>query len=539
MDGIFGLKRLRRATLPAWALPAALALIGAAWGVLLTRLSLWEGLLLTALAFVLVGSLWEPLVGVGAALFLGPLQAWLRMELPEIPALIGQVVFVLTAAIWIGRGLLRRDVHIPLPPLLLPLLGFMAVALLSLWQPADVWMGLLEWGKWGQILVMFLLVYDRLRGAQGRRRALLVIALLAGVAVFQALIGLWQFGLADDLPEHFAIDAQFYRAYGTFEQPNPYAGFLGLAGALLAGLSAAALWEWMARIANYELRITNYELRIMNHELRIMNHESRIMNHESRIADYRLLITDPQSPITNYRFGLLLFAFVAVAAGLLASWSRGGWMGFAAALFVIAALLPRRSGWGLVLAVVIVVGGLGLYAAGWLPASIASRLTGFLEYTRFADVRGVGINDANYAVIERMAHWQAALSMWRERFWLGVGFGCYEAAYPVHRLINWPYALGHAHNYYLNLLAETGIVGLTVYMVLLGSIFVSLWRVSRRASGWTRGLALGLAGAWTHFSVHNFVDNVLVNNVHLHLGVLLALSAWVVGLGGADESVDS
>lgn len=517
MDGIFRLGRLRRDEIPAWALPAALALIGVVWGVLLTRLSLWEGLLLTALAFILVGSLWEPLVGVGAVLFLGPLQAWLRMELPEVPALIGQIVFVLTAAIWIGRGLLRRDVHIPLPPLLLPLLGFMAVALLSLWQPADVWAGLLEWGKWGQIVVMFLLVYDRLRGAKGKQRVLLAVALLASVAVFQALIGLWQFGLSEDLPEHFAIDARFYRAYGTFEQPNPYAGFLGLVGALLAGLVLAGAWEWLTRIANHELRITSYISRITHHTSRLTHHVLRF---------------------TYYKSGLLLFALVAVVAGLLASWSRGGWMAFAAAMFVIAVLLPRRSGWGLVLAVVIVIGGLGLYAAGWLPASIASRLTGFLEYTRFEDVRGVGINDANYAVIERMAHWQAALSMWREQFWLGVGFGCYEAAYPAHRLSNWPYALGHAHNYYLNLLAETGVMGLGAYLVLLGSIFVSLWRASRRTEGWTRGLALGLAGAWMHFTAHNFVDNILVNNVHLHLGVLLALSAWVIGRGGADEGVD-
>mgnify|MGYP000248982758 CR=1 FL=1 len=483
----------------AWAIPATLALLGAAWGVLLTRLSLWDGLLLTALAFILVASLWEPLVGVGAALFLGPLQAWLRMELPEIPALIGQIVFVLTAAIWIGRGLLRRDLHIPLPPLLLPLLGFMGVALLSLWQPADVWAGLLEWGKWGQILVMFLLVYDRLRGVNGWRRVLLALALLAGVAVFQALVGLWQFGLSDDLPEHFAIDARFYRAYGTFEQPNPYAGFLGLVGALLAGLVAVALWDWMA------------------------NGEWRLTYHASRITHYFL-------HFAHYKFGLLLFALVAVVAGLLASWSRGAWMGFGAALLAIGAALPRRGMWGVVLVAVIVGGGLGLYAAGWLHPSIAARLTGFLEYTRFEDVRGVGINDANYAVIERMAHWQAALSMWRERFWLGVGFGCYEAAYPAHRLINWPYALGHAHNYYLNLLAETGILGLGVYLVLLGSILVSLWRASRWTSGWKRGLALGLVGAWTHFAVHNFVDNILVNNTHLHLGVLLALSAWVVGM---------
>ena len=501
MDGIFGLGRLRRDALPVWALPAALVLAGMVWGVLLSRLSLVNCLLLTTLAFTFVASMWEPLVGVGMALFLGPLWAWLRMELPQVPAVIGQTVFLITAGIWIVRGLLRRDVHIPLPPLLLPLLGFMGAVLPSLWRPADLWVGFLEWGKWGQIVLMFLLVYDRLRGKEGRRRVPLVVALLAVGAVFQALIGLWQFGLADDLPEHFAIDAQFYRAYGTFQQPNPYAGFLGLIGGLLAGLVAVVVWEW---VTNGKWRITNR-----------------------------------QSPVINYRFGLLLFAFAAVAAGLLASWSRGGWMGFAAALFVIAVSLPRRSVWGLALAVVIVAGGLGLYAAGWLHPSIASRLTGFLEYARFEDVRGVGINDANYAVIERMAHWQAALSMWREHFWLGVGFGCYEAAYPAHRLINWPYALGHAHNYYLNLLAEVGVLGLGAYLVLLGSIFVGLWRTSRRTTGLARGLALGLLGGWTHFTVHNLVDNILVNNVHLHLGVLCALSAWVIGREGVNEGADS
>jgi len=505
VDGISGLKRLGRDGFAAWRIPTTLALIGVVWGLLLARLSLLNGLLLTALAFVLVSSLWEPLVGVGAALFLGPLWAWLRMELPQVPALIGQSVFLLTVGIWIVRGLLRRELHIPLPPLLLPLLGFMSMVLLSLWQPADVWIGTLEWGKWGQILVMFLLVYDRLRGTDGRKRVILVLALLLGVAVFQVLVGLWQFGISEDVPEHFAIDARFYRAYGTFEQPNPYAGFLGLIGALPAGLLAGIVWDWMA---NYGLRITNHGLRITNHELRITG-----------------------------SFGLLLFTLVAIVAGLLASWSRGGWMGFAAALLAIVIALPRRSLWGIVLVAVVVVGGLGLYTTGLLPESIASRLTGFLEYTRFEDVRGAGINDANYAVIERMAHWQSALSMWRAHFWLGVGFGCYEPAYPAYRLTNWPLALGHAHNYYLNLLAETGILGLLAYLVWFGSVMIALWRASRRLTGWPRGLALGLIGAWTHLAVHSLVDNLLVNNVHLHVGVLLALSAWVVRSNVPGESL--
>ena len=69
-------------------------------------------------------------------------------------------------------------------------------------------------------------------------------------------------------------------------------------------------------------------------------------------------------------------------------------------------------------------------------------------------MRGVDINDANFAVIERLAHWQTALGMAREELWLGVSFGNYEAVYSICALVNWPLALGHAHNYYLNLLAK-------------------------------------------------------------------------------------
>jgi O-antigen ligase len=374
---------------------------------------------------------------------------------------------------------------------------------------------------WGQILLMFLVVYDRFRGANGGKRVAAIVAMLAVVVAFQAGVGLWQSALRGTGPEHFAIDARFYRAYGTFEQPNPYAGFLGLVGAIVVGIVIAAGWEWgldWLHVAGCRLQVTGCGLR---------SARSRITYHVSRFSAQPLRGT---FHVPLY-FWLAAPVAVLVSGALAASWSRGGWMGFGAAMLVIVALLPRRGWWGVLLVAVLVVGGMGLYFTGLMPASIADRLTGFLSYTRFEDVRGVGITDVNYAVVERMAHWQAALSMWRARFWLGVGFGGYEAAYPDYRLINWPIALGHAHNYYLNLLAETGVVGLAAYLVLLGSVFGGLFRALRRTSGWEQGLVVGLIGAWTHFLVHNLVDNILVNNVHLHLGVILALSAWVVERG--------
>ena len=208
---------------------------------------------------------------------------------------------------------------------------------------------------------------------------------------------------------------------------------------------------------------------------------------------------------------------------LLASWSRGGWLGAAAAAIAILYFLPLRRWQGAVGVLVIVVLAGGMLNSGLLPSSVADRLTGFADYVQFQDVRGVDITPASYAVLERMAHWQAAFEMATHQPWLGVGFGNYEAAYSDYSLLNWPYPLGHAHNYYLNLLAETGVLGLLAYLAFWGSVMLSTIRIIGRSRGFERGIALGLMGVWVHLAVHHLVDKLYVNNIYLHLGALLGL----------------
>jgi putative inorganic carbon (HCO3(-)) transporter len=466
-------------------------------GLLLVRLTVLDGVLFVVLAIIGMATVIEPLVGVAAALFLGPLRAYLSAEVPQIPAQIGQVFVALAIAAWLAQGLAGREIRIPNPlsrhrehrgsPLQLALVAFLGAALLSLWDAVGserVGSPLLVYGvpeliKWVQILLLFLFVSQHL--TPQRLPWLLGALLLTGL--FQASVGVWQFVLRGEGPEHFAIVAdRFYRAYGTFEQPNPYAGYIGMTLALVVG----ALWG---------------------------------------------ILTDKG---TRGKRGLLVFlspcllVALAMLAALGMSWSRGAWLGFGATVLAMAIALPRKAHWGLLLVAVLLVAVLGLYTTGLLPASVEARLIGFADYVRFEDVRGVGINDANYAVIERLAHWQAALAMFRHNLWTGVGLGCYEPAYRDFALINWPIALGHAHNYYLNVAAETGLIGLVAYLLLWAAVFWQTWRATRRAQGFLRGLAIGLLGAWTHLSVHHFLDNLYVNNVHLHIGVLLGLLAFII-----------
>src|SRR5579864_2361854 len=76
-----------------------------------------------------------------------------------------------------------------------------------------------------------------------------------------------------------------------------------------------------------------------------------------------------------------------------------------------------------------------------------------------------------------------------DHFWLGVGPGNYEANYDKYFLPGWPFALGHAHNFYINTFAEMGIVGLIAFVAFTVTIFVRISHAIRQA-----GLGAGAAG---------------------------------------------
>lgn len=474
---------------------AALIAIVGFYGLALVQFSLVDACLLVFFTVVGIGTLFEPLVGLWVTLLLGILWAWLRAEVASIPALIAIPVLIFTCAAWLMRGAARRQISLPTPRLLFPVLVFAGAAAFSLWDGVELWrFALPELAKWLQILVLFWLVVDCV---DVRFLPWLVGGMML-IGLGQATLGLWQFGLRGSGPEHFAIlNGRFYRAYGTFEQPNPYAGYLGLVFPLGAGLTL----NWALGGLASGRRGSGVE-----------SITSKAVG--SGRKNWTVIIA-------------VLLVTGVTGAALIASWSRGGWLGLTAAIFIMVAALPRRVWLGLGLMTLVLVVALGLYAVGRIPASVSARLIDFARDVRFEDVRGVGINDANYAVIERLAHWQAAVEMWRANFWTGVGFGDYEPAYPDYRLLNWPFPLGHAHNYYLNVAAETGLIGLAAYLFLWGAVFWQTWRVTRSTPlrSWRRGFAIGLLGAWSHLSVHHLFDNLFVNNVHLHIGVMLGLLA--------------
>ncbi len=445
----------------------------------------------------------EPLVGLGLMLLLAPAEPLLSAA-GLLPFSIGQATFALFAGAWLLRGLARRELRWPALPITIPfaLYLFTAALSLSVSHPASPKDGATELLKW---IEMYLVAGMVAMSWRGKLKWVIAAIFLAGVA--QAGIGLWQFQFRGHGPEAFKILGDHYRAYGTFEQPNPFAGFMGIVWPLAASVSVYFLLSLIRpqpsrtsdRLsADKPPRQNTVELQIVGRGL------IRSINSTALIALVSTLIT------------------LASLAALFVSFSRGAWLGAAAAGVVMLVFWPRRRWIGLALASGGLVAVFALYQFGLLPASISSRFADVGDFLQVYDVRGVHVNDSNFAIVERLAHWQAAVNMANANPVFGVGFGNYEAAYDDYRLIKWQYALGHAHMIYLNVLAETGALGLAAYLILWGAIVLITIRAID-LSGLNRALAIGLLGAWTHLATHQLLDNLYVGNIPLLIGALLGV----------------
>lgn len=459
-------------------------------GLALARLPLVAGVALVGGTAVFLLTLIHPFFGLGLVLLLGPFGA-LERVLFGLGVDSGQLLLLLTLAAWLARSLVRRRIWLSPTFLNAPLFLFLLVMALTLLDAPALADGLKEVLKWIQAGLLLLLVVDLGREMEenGRSPLWLMSGLLLLPGLLQAGIGIWQFGLRGTGPDHFLVLGRFYRASGSFEQPNPYGGFINLslllAAGILLGLVAVAARRWREKRPGFSLR------------------QRRVWGPIALMGGLT---------------GLLALALVF-------SWSRGAWLGFAAGTAVLLLFWPqqRRWGWALLLAAALLFW--FSLQLGLIPAGIADRLVGFSQDLQLGDARGVDITDTNYAVLERLAHWQAALDMARNDLWLGVGFGNYAAVYADYALINWPDALGHAHNYYLNLLAEVGFLGLLAYLILWGLIFWQTGQLLRQFNGAERGIALGLLAVWASLTVHHLVDKLYVNNLYLHLGVMWGLLA--------------
>lgn len=355
-------------------------------------------------------------------------------------------------------------------------LAVICVSLLIATSPASA---LKEIVKWTEALAVVALT---LWLARSPRRIHLTAWALITAGLVEALIGYGQWALANgDLgPGGASI-----RVFGTFAQPNPYAGYLNFALPLALALTFFALdarERWVAAGAT-----------------------------------------------------VLLLGAQALAN------SRGGLLGLVAAIVVIAAVGWRRER----LVAIVAVAGTALGLIAWFAHLIPTHIeTALVRQVRVGSISDIcQPNSANFSTVERLVHWIAGLRMFAANPVLGVGAGNYNAAYPRYTpsLACWPEGLGQAHNYYINVAAETGILGLLAFLALVAAVLWLGWcashphagaaRLAASSAPWavpSRALAIGLFAVIAGLCVHNITDDLFVHAMELQFAVCtgLLLALW-------------
>jgi O-antigen ligase len=393
--------------------------------------------------------------------------------------------------------------------LILSMLALLGTMVLSMKVALNVKDSLKEISKWLEVLVILLLGSQYLRT---RHQIWTIIVLVCIAGVTQAFYGYSQAYL--NLGPASFIRSDILRVYGTFGQPNPFAAYINLPLSITLALTLLGR-DWLTRT-------------------------------------------------------LAGTATVALALAEYLSQSRGAEIALAVALvFILLAGMPAIHTVFRVL-VIALLGFLAALLAGLVPQSLFSPA---LKFLGLSGISLVEPNNADFSTAERLAHWIAGLHMYFDHPILGVGIGNYPDAYPPYHITIFLDPLGHAHNYYINIAAEMGTIGLIVYLFFLFAIFFAgmriLQRINRRyrrakalpvqaqppiqAPLGTRhkvallyrllslvrhfrqqwpietvgmltndhALAIGLIAALITVSIHNFVDDVYVHSLTSLIALLL------------------
>lgn len=215
------------------------------------------------------------------------------------------------------------------------------------------------------------------------------------------------------------------------------------------------------------------------------------------------------------RRGVAVLLLGLLVAGILFSYTRAAWVGAAGALGVFLVMRLRIPAWA--------IGAVALVAGSVALANI-DRITIALERNQAESnddlakhVSSISNIRSDASNLERINRWNSALRMYAEKPVTGWGPGTYMFQYAPFQaardrtIISTNFGLnGNTHSEYLGPLAEQGLIGMLLVLLVVGTITwtaVRLW--SKLPPGVDRHLVgAAFLGLVTYF-IHGFLNNYL------------------------------
>lgn len=460
---------------------------------------------------VLLTMLRFPWIGVLLLVASVPAQDFGAISFGSQVLTVTRAMFPLAVSGYLISIVIRRD-QLAGTRLAFPLVAFVGIVVASITWAGSVSSAGAEAGRWLVALVAFLVLTHFLANSSQRRIAAFVIVMAVG-GVFQATYGVTQSVLALG-PESFRVGGQGSRAFGTFGQPNSYAGYLEMVFFPIFWLAVYFTIRLIPQLREYVA-----------------------------IRREGLLTSSPQRHEIVLSLFLVLFlgaSALLILSGIAASFSRGAWLGIAAGGIATALLFHGWVRRGALLAAPLVI----LIALGGgstvLPDAFSERAASGIADLRPFDAGSIPITDDNFAAAERMAHWQAGWRMFADQPASGVGAGNFNAEYANYFVREeFRFSRGHAHNFYIHVLAELGLPGLIFYLATVTAFVAIALRVVFCAPwGFPRMLALGALGTMVSVGVHHVFENLHVLSLSIQLAAVWALAVAAHRMWTAEKALD-
>jgi len=214
---------------------------------------------------------------------------------------------------------------------------------------------------------------------------------------------------------------------------------------------------------------------------------------------------------------LYLTALGVMGVALLLSGSRGGLVSVIAGIAFLIFVAYGRSGKRKLLvrlaATVVVISAI---VAG------AVMIGGETSLTRIADTA-----TSNDITTNRKEIWSVSARIIQENGLLGVGMGAFGVAYSRHDSFNGLERVEQAHNDYLEVLADTGIIGAVLGVLFVFFLFRSGFRAVRSHDPLVRGAAAGAMAGCFAILVHSLFDFVLHTTA---IALLFLTLAAIIGV---------
>jgi O-antigen ligase len=209
------------------------------------------------------------------------------------------------------------------------------------------------------------------------------------------------------------------------------------------------------------------------------------------------------SKVKTYLKVLTALGLCLGVIALIYSLSRSAWINFLVIICIVLMLIKIQTAALIAGAALLILIGLIFFG----PDLILARLTS---------------NDQGSAV-SRITLAQTALAMINDHPWFGVGLGNYIVVLPQYSPPIFGYALSTVHNAYLLILAETGVIGLIGFLVLLAGLMFQNWQITNQAPddlSWVAGV--GVFCAFVAMALHSLTDYALLGNI------LLTAQFWLL-----------